>query len=348
MAHGACWASWADALEMIHERVHQVAESVIVRLHHEDPDTGCVGELRVAAATLDRQGFLGRPQWDDLRRGVRPPPDPIRMSQASGHMDGNTTRPLLPNSSSREAAVLTNSSASIQAYLWSHSGYGSSHIFCGSPSSPEFHLFRTLVLERLRLLLQVAEASCECGARLDSLGRHRAACLCSGRLRSRALAPERTIARVCREAGATVRCNAKLREMNVDVAASDERAVEVLASGLPLYHGAQLAVDITLRSGLSASGLPRFNAAVVDGVVCGRAGEDKERKHAELLHGDLCRLVVVALETGGRWSQGPRGNTLARSWGGGAHGCNFVRTRFCDLVDSCEHTSARPRRSAEV
>ena len=87
--------------------------------------------------------------------------------------------------------------------------------------------------------------------------------------------------------------------MNVDVAASDERAVEVLASGLPVYHGAQLAVDITLRSALSASGLPRFNAAVVDGAVCGRARDDKERKCAELLHGDRCRLVVVALETEG-------------------------------------------------
>ena len=131
-------------------------------------------------------------------------------------------------------------------------------------------------------------------------GRHRAACPCSGRLRSRALAPERTIAGVCREAGATVRCNAKLREMNVDVAASDERAVEVLASGLPLYHEAQLAVDITSQP-LSASGLPRFNAGVVDGAVCGRAREDKERKYGELLHGDWSG--VVALEIGGRWSQ---------------------------------------------
>ena len=32
------------------------------------------------------------------------------------------------------------------------------------------------------------------------------------------------------------------------------------------------------------------------------AGADKERKYSELLHGDKCRLVVVALETGGRWS----------------------------------------------
>ena len=70
-----------------------------------------------------------------------------------------------------------------------------------------------------------------------------------------------------------------------------------------LYHGAQLEVDITLRSALSASGLPRFNAAVVDGAVCGRAREDKERKYAKLLHGDRCRLVVVALWRRSRWSQ---------------------------------------------
>ena len=62
------------------------------------------------------------------------------------------------------------------------------------------------------------------------------------------MAPEKTLARVCREAGATMRCNAKLREMNVEVAATDEREIEVLASGLPLHHGAQLAVDITVRS----------------------------------------------------------------------------------------------------
>ena len=61
---------------------------------------------------------------------------------------------------------------------------------------------------------------------------------------TRASAPERTLARVCREAGASVRFNAKL--------------------------------------------------------MAARA--DKERKFFELLHGDRCKLVVVALEIGGRWS----------------------------------------------
>ena len=54
-----------------------------------------------------------------------------------------------------------------------------------------------------------------------------------------------TLARVCREAGATVTRNVKLRDMNVQVSATNEREIEVVAAGLPIHHGAQLAVDIT-------------------------------------------------------------------------------------------------------
>ena len=68
---------------------------------------------------------------------------------------------------------------------------------------------------------------------LDCQERHRAACSRSGRLRTRAIAPEKTLARVCREAGATVRCNCKLRDMDIAVPANGERAVEVLVGGLP-------------------------------------------------------------------------------------------------------------------
>ena len=39
------------------------------------------------------------------------------------------------------------------------------------------------------------------------------------------------------------------------------------------------------------------------GLVKARA--DKERKYAELINGDRCRLVVVGVETGGRWSDEP-------------------------------------------
>ena len=58
-----------------------------------------------------------------------------------------------------------------------------------------------------------------------------------------------------------MRPNAKLRDMNACMPAKDERAIEVLATGLPLHHGAQLAVDKTLRSALTACGRARPNAA---------------------------------------------------------------------------------------
>ena len=64
---------------------------------------------------------------------------------------------------------------------------GASDVLCGCTSKPEFRieggLFRNLILERLRLPFQVAEAVCECGTDLDREGRHRAACTRSGRLR---------------------------------------------------------------------------------------------------------------------------------------------------------------------
>ena len=73
-------------------------------------------------------------------------------------------------------------------------------------------------------------------------------------------------------------------------------------SGLPLLPGAQLVVDVTVRSALTAHGLACVGAATTDGVVLARARGDKERKHHELLAGERCRLVVVGIETGGQWS----------------------------------------------
>ena len=166
--------------------------------------------------------------------------------------------------------MLNQSCAADQAHLRSHSGPGASDVLCGCPSKPEFRIEPGLL---------------------------------SGRLKTRGLAPERTLARVCREAGATVRYNAKLRDMDLAVSANNDRAIEVLATVslctlVPNWQwtspfGAPLLRTVQRRPG----------AARMDGAVCTRAREDKERKHSELLRADRCRLVVVALETGGRWSE---------------------------------------------
>ena len=109
---------------------------------------------------------------------------------------------------------------------------------------------------------------------------------------------ERTLARVCREGGATVRLNTKLRDMNV-VVHVDERAIEILAAGLPIHHGAHLPADIILRSALTASGPPCSCTAQVKRALLQKVRLDTEAIHVERLHGDRCHLVVVGIETSG-------------------------------------------------
>ena len=58
-----------------------------------------------------------------------------------------------------------------------------------------------------------------------------------------------------------------------------------------------IAVDITLRSVLGCS------AADVDGAVLSAARREKETTYPELVTSARCRLVVVVIETGGRWSE---------------------------------------------
>ena len=63
-----------------------------------------------------------------------------------------------------------------------------------------------------------------------------------------------------------------------------------------MNHGAQLAVDITMRSAVTACGRACPNAAIVDGAVLTEARHDKERKYTELLQNDRCQFVVVGVE----------------------------------------------------
>ena len=114
---------------------------------------------------------------------------------------------------------------------------------------------------------------------------------------------ERAAARVCREAGARVTTHTLLSDLNVpSVDRFDNRRIEVIANGLPLHHGAQLAVDTTLVSPLTSAGQPRQWRGDFTAAALADARRAKERAYPELLRGGRCKLVVVALEVGGRWS----------------------------------------------
>ena len=108
----------------------------------------------------------------------------------------------------------------------------------------------------------------------------------------------------CREAGAGVTPNAFVRDLDVGAFNGlDGRRIEVIADGLTLWHGAQLAIDTMLVSLLRRDGSPRRGAARRAGVALEEARCRKETTYPELV-GECgrARLVVLAAESGGRWS----------------------------------------------
>ena len=124
---------------------------------------------------------------------------------------------------------------------------------------------------------------------------------------------ESAAARVCREGGARVTTNVLVRDMDVAANPGDARRLEVVADGLPMF---------SLRStprwsppcGVTVPPLPR--SANVDGAALQAARRRKERGAYPELAGPRgrARLVVLAGEVGGRWSEETRDflNQLAR------------------------------------
>ena len=127
-------------------------------------------------------------------------------------------------------------------------------------------------------------------------------CMCNFRVLGRRGFPlESGATRVCREAGARVRTKEMVRDLDLlPHDGVDNRRLEVVADGLCLHGGAQLAVDTTLVSALARGGSVKRGADRTDG-----AAPRKEHTHPELA-GVGAKLVVFAVEVGGRWPQEPR------------------------------------------
>ena len=91
--------------------------------------------------------------------------------------------------------------------------------------------------------------TCRCGRRLDVFSHHRAACAQAGVWGRKGFALKCAAAQVCREAGARVATNVFVRDLDLGAFNGlDSRRLEVIADGLTLWRGAQLAIDTTLLS----------------------------------------------------------------------------------------------------
>ena len=327
-APAAYWGSWADTMKVISDRAPRVATTILADLSRETQQCKCLQQLTDARRLLSREGFARMPSWESLSRGERP--DAHFASEPGEWPHGwqffaSSTR----EHHFRTNEILAASSPADCAHLRSRSGPGSGCVLAGCPTAIEYTIpafdFRVLLLDRLRLSLPLTDVRCEgCGKSLDAFGRHRTSCMISGRIRKRAAPIEVMTCRVCREAGALVKSNVFLRDMNICVSASDERRIEVLAHGLSVRHGGQLAVDVTLRASTSAENIAHPHAADIDGTVASAARRSKECKYPELANG-RCSLVVLALEVGGRWSQEAIEFIRDLSWAKASETCTTSR-----------------------
>ena len=251
-----------------------------------------------AAVYLRAQG-VEVPPWETAAGPAGAPPHAPRGDEGADHLRGWQRHAA---SACDERALFSHLSPASRALLLWQAGPHSSRALSVLPTHEELIIssaqFRVLPLRPL------APGRCHCRGHFDALGDHRAACATAGVLPARAIPLERALARVCRKAGARVAQNVRLADMNVDAPVQDTRRIEVVCNGLPLRHGAQLAVDATIVSPVTRAGEARANADTRPGLAHDQTAQRKRRHtYPELERARRCRLVVFGVEVGGRWSR---------------------------------------------
>lgn len=297
----AYWASWVDCLSVLRVHVPTTASALI--RHIQNP--ACVADSfrawRLAFEALQATGFQP-PDWHALDHQSAPSPA-ANVSDYGLRLRGWQQPAAHSVSEAAHAALVPILSLSAQALLASQQGPFASRILTLLPTAPELTFasdqFRGLLLRRLRLPFPLSEQVCRCCRTLDPLGDHRSACSRPGVLRARASALERAAARICRDAGARVVMNVRIADLNMSVARVDDRRLEVVANGLSCFGGVQLAVNTTLVSLLDSQGRPHRRTGQFAGAA---ARLRKERAYPEFGATSRCKLVVLGVEGGGRWS----------------------------------------------
>ena len=301
----AHWASWIDSLAMTEKRHPEVARITVANLPHDTvPSLAIVNligeELRVR---------MDLPTWEEFAEGTQP------------QVGEEGQEPTLPRHGWQKRAhecledkfvsdeVWPSLSDADRAMVRSQRGPFAAAPFVALPTCRHStfvpQVFRVLLRRRLRLPLPLSSRSCRCGRLLDPLGHHRAGCSEAGVLGKRGYPLEKAAEQVCREAGARVSSNVYVRDMDLaEHNVLDNRRLEVVADGLSLWNGSQLAIDTTLVSPLHRDGRARRKAATRNGAALQCARRRKTITYPELSgEGGRARLVVLAAEVGGRFSE---------------------------------------------
>ena len=284
----AFWASWADSISMIQERHPAVAGMIIeaLELGPQTPTLAAVAES--AAEVAGVQGFEP-PSWRELAHGARPPLREPDENEPSGMRRGwQHEAASRVERQHRELEIFPRLTDSEKASVRSQSGPGAAAALSAVPSSEVFrissHLFRVLLLRRLRLPLPPVSRTCRCGRPLDSRGHHRA-----GATELECWEDEGSPSRVLEQGFAAKQglesprmfsCETWIWQFPTSTMPNDWRSSRKASR---CSEGAQLAIDTTLVSAHHCDGSARRGGAAMDGAALVAARRRKETTYPELV-----------------------------------------------------------------
>ncbi len=308
-AEASFWASWVDSLPILASKAPTLAATAATELARASgPLAGCLQEVVRAHERLRELGADELPSWPEAMAGAEPPQpetaDDLETARGWQHYACSvlenhlSERVLLPTLSDSQKAMALSQGSSGGAWL---RAIPSERVFQMNPLR-----FQVAMRRRVRWPLPLASHRCRgraCHTAQDEHGDHAASCNRRGLRKSRAKPIEKVWARALREGGARVRENVLLRDAGLPVDPSDQRAIEIVVTGLPVEHGIPLAVDATMVSPLHTDGTPHVGAASRAGVALARGRRAKERTYPELLGSSRLRLLTAGVETGDRLSQ---------------------------------------------
>ena len=224
----AHWASWADCLPVIRARLPALGADLLAALNEGGGGLPCVAQ---AASTLPPD--FHRPTWQGLWDGAAP-------GQGSGDFlrGWQKEATLLTDEAARDT-LFSDLDLASRALLLSQAGPQAGRALHVLPTAAELRLpsdlFRIVLLRRLRMPLPAAAAGAPqmLWGTMSLLARRLVCC-------GQGLSPwsGRSHASAAKRGGGVA-------EMNVDVPVSDAWCIEILASALPVWHGAQVAIDTT-------------------------------------------------------------------------------------------------------
>ena len=191
------------------------------------------------------------PSWVSLAEGARPGKTPLGAQEPGLFKYGWQHVASKVVDDARRNSLIDALNTDDEAHLRSQSGPGAWVALTAIPTSKELriepHLYRTIMLCRLRQPLTITYSICNFHRIIDPLSDHLALCATCGALVQRSYAQELAVARVFREAGRRVRTNILLRDLNVQgIDPRDGRKIEMIVDGFSLYYGNQLTVDVTM------------------------------------------------------------------------------------------------------